>query len=124
MKRILQISSKSKVRKAKAVEVKSLEEGLEETLTILRLGMHKEMLRSFTTTNMIESILTLIEQMTGKVDYWKNSNQKQRWVASSLLHIEQRLNRVNGHRHLAELREALQREIETKMAKGKEAVAA
>lgn len=104
--------------------VKSLEEGLEETLTILKLGMHKEMLRSFTTTNMIESIHALVEQMTGKVDYWKNSNQKQRWVASSLLHIEQRLNRVNGHRHLAELREALQREIEMKAAVGREAVAA
>lgn len=105
--------------------VKSLEEGLEETLTILKLRMHKEMLRSFTTTNMIESIHALVEQMTGKVDYWKNSNQKQRWAASSLLHIEQRLNRVNGHRHLTELRKTLQREIEIKNTNGrKEAVAA
>jgi len=39
------------------------------TLSMLRLGMHKEMLRSFTTTNIIESIHTLAAQMTGKVDY-------------------------------------------------------
>jgi transposase-like protein len=91
--------------------VKSLEEGFEETLTLHRLGMHKELRRSFKTTNMIESIHALVGQKTDKIDYWKNSSQKQRWVATSLLYIEQRLNKVNGHRHLMQLRDVLQREI-------------
>jgi hypothetical protein len=45
---------------------------------------------------MIESVMAQIGQKTDKVDYWKNSNQKQRWMAASLLYIEQRLNKVNG----------------------------
>lgn len=39
-------------------------------------------------------------QRTDKVDRWKNSDQKQRWVASALLDIEKGLNRIKGHRHL------------------------
>ncbi|WP_176236436.1 hypothetical protein [Candidatus Hakubella thermalkaliphila] len=46
------------------------------------------------------------------MDYWKNSNQKQRWLASALLDIEPRLNRVKGYRYLPQLRLALQREIQ------------
>jgi putative transposase len=103
--------------------VNSLDEGFEETITIHRLGVHKELRRSFSTTNMIESIHALVGQKTDKIDYWKNSSQKQRWVATSLLYIEQRLNKVNGYRHLRELRSALQREI-TAQETGKEAVAA
>lgn len=104
--------------------VNSLEEGFEETLTVHRLGVHAELRRSFTTTNMIESINALIGQRTDKVDYWKNSNQKQRWVATALLDIEGRLNRTNGYKHLKELRNALQREIQLAKDKQKEAVAA
>ena len=60
--------------------VDSLDEGFEETLTIHRLGMHGELKRSFRTTNIIESVMAHIGQKTDKVDYWHNSNQKQRWV--------------------------------------------
>ena len=101
--------------------VDSLDEGFEETLTIHRLGMHGELKRSFRTTNIIESVMAHIGQKTDKVDYWHNSNQKHRWVATSLLYIEQRLNKVNGYRHLPKLKEVLLRETRTE---GKEAVAA
>jgi transposase-like protein len=102
--------------------VKSLDEGFEETLTLQRLGLHGELKRSFRTTNMIESVMSLIGQKTDKVDCWKNSNQKHRWVASALLWAEGRLNRVAGYRHLPRLREAIQREIQ--MRERKEAAAA
>lgn len=117
---------KTELRLINESAVNSLEEGFEETLTIQRLGMHRELMRSFKTTNMIESVMALVGQRTDKVDYWKNSNQKQRWVATSLLSIEQRLNRVKGYRHLIELRNALQREIQNRggMDERKEAVAA
>ena len=57
--------------------VRSLEKGLEETLTIHRLGLIEKLGRSFKTTNCLESIMAPIGQKTDKVDYWKNSNQKQ-----------------------------------------------
>lgn len=115
---------KKDLRSVNESAVNSLEEGFEETLTVHRLGVHKELRRSFTTTNMIESVNALVGQRTDKVDYWKNSNQKQRWVATALLDIEGRLNRANGYKHLQELRNALQREIQLVKDKRKEAMAA
>lgn len=91
--------------------VRSLEEGLEETLTLHRLGLFVELSKSLKTTNCIESLMSQLGQRTDKVDYWKNSNQKQRWVASALLDIEPRLTKVRGHKHLSKLRDAIQREL-------------
>jgi putative transposase len=94
-----------------ASALNSLDEGLEETLTLHRLGLFKHLGKSFKTTNMIESIMSLVGQRTDKVDYWKNSSQKQRWVASALLAIEPSLRRVPGFRYLDRLREALRNEV-------------
>jgi len=87
--------------------VNSLEEGLEETLTLHRLGLFKELGVSFKTTNCIESVMSQIAKYTDKVDYWKNSSQKQRWVATALLEIEPNLRTVKGFRYLPLLRKAL-----------------
>jgi putative transposase len=92
--------------------VNSLDEGLEETLTLHRLGLFRELGISFKTTNCIESLMALIEQKTNKVDCWKNSDQKHRWLAAALLDIEPRLRKVKGYRYLPRLRVAIQREIE------------
>ena len=90
--------------------VRSLDEGLEETLTLHRLAVGPALRRSLATTNSLESIFALVEQRTGKVDRWRSSNQKQRWLAAALLDVEPRLRRVRGYRALPPLREALQQE--------------
>jgi transposase-like protein len=92
--------------------VSSLDEGLEETLTLHQLGLFRELGISFKTTNCIESLMTLIGQKTDKVDYWKNSDQKHRWLAAVLLDIEPRLRKVKGYRYLPQLRIAIQKEME------------
>jgi putative transposase len=68
-------------------EVTSREEGFEETPTLHCLSVHKELRKSLSTTNMIESVNSLIGQRTDKVDRWRNSSQKQQRVATSLLDI-------------------------------------
>ncbi len=90
--------------------VRSLDEGLEETLTLHRLGVFQELGISLKTTNCLESINSQVARLTGRITYWKNSNQRQRWVASALLEIEKGLRKVKGYRHLPMLRKALQRE--------------
>ena len=87
--------------------VNSLEEGFEETLTIHRLGLFEKLGRSFKTTNAIENVNSLLGGYTDRVDYWKTSEQRQRWVATALLEIEPKLRTVMGHRHLKELRSAM-----------------
>jgi transposase-like protein len=89
----------------------SLEEGLEETLTLHRLGLFPQLGISLKTTNCIESLMSLVDEYTGKVDYWKNSSQKHRWVATALLEIEPRLRRIKGYRNLPKLREALKQSL-------------
>jgi transposase-like protein len=116
---LLRIRSELKEKNLSAM--KSLEEGFEETLTLHRLGLFKELGTSLKTTNLIESINAGLGQRTDKVDYWRNSDQKQRWVASALLDLEKGLRRIKGYKSLPLLREALKKKIaereEQKMGK-------
>ena len=89
----------------------SLEEGMEETLTLHRLGLIPTLGQSFRTTNCIENVNSLLHQLTHNVRRWTNSAQRHRWVATALLDIEPRLRRIKGCRHLPMLRQALQTEL-------------
>jgi putative transposase len=102
----------------------SLAEGLEETLTLHRLGVYELLGVSFKTTNCIESANALVEERCAKVDAWKTSNQRHRWLATALLDIEPRLRRVKGHRHLSKLEAALRRVLNIKAVSTQERKAA
>ncbi|MGQ0571234.1 MAG: hypothetical protein ACT4P5_17160 [Armatimonadota bacterium] len=86
---------------------RSLAEGLDETLTLHRVGLADRLGVSLNTTNGLESILAVVEQRVGNVDRWTTSDQKQRWLATALLEIEPRLRRLCGYRALPQLRIAL-----------------
>jgi transposase-like protein len=98
---------KAELRGINLSAVNSLEEGFEETLTLHRLGLFRELGRSFKTTNPIENVNSLLGIYTDRVDYWKNSEQRQRWVATALLEAEPTLNKVSGYQHLRQLRSAM-----------------
>ena len=97
----------------------SLAEGLDETVTLHRLGLFGVLGRSLKTTNGLESVNALVEERCAKVDHWQNSSQRQRWLATALLDIEPRLRKVAGYRHLPKLRAALKQalQIDTTTAK-------
>jgi putative transposase len=95
----------------------SLDEGLEETLLLQRLGMFEKLGKSFKTTNCIENVNRGLEDYTARVSRWQNSDQRRRWVASVLLEVEPRLNKVMGHEHLAELRSVMKRYAEKRAIK-------
>ncbi len=96
--------------------VRSLDEGLEETLTLHKLNVFCELGISLKTTNCIESLNSQISRYIKRVTYWKNSNQKQRWMAAALLEIESRLRRIKGYKSLPLLRSAIQKELKLKSA--------
>ncbi len=96
------------LRRVNLSAAQSLAEGLEDTLTLHRLGVFPQLGVSFKTTNCIESLLAQVGQRTDKVDRWVTSEQKHRWVATALLDIEPRLRRVRGYRFLPQLRAALE----------------
>ncbi len=97
--------------------VTGLEEGLEETLTLHRLGIFTKLGTSFKTTNCIENVNKLLATKTDLVDHWQNSNQRQRLVASAMLEIEPGLKKVKGYVHLAELRNSVATATTNKQSK-------
>jgi putative transposase len=99
---------RSELTQINASAVRSLDEGFEETLTLHRLGVFQELGRSLKTTNCLENLNALVGRRTDKVDYWKNAEQKHRWLATTLLDLEPRLRKVWGYRQLLRLRAALQ----------------
>ena len=92
----------------------SLMEGLEETLTLHRLGVFVELGKSLKTTNCIENLNSRLGKYLGRVKYWQTSDQRCRWVALALLEVEQRMRRISGYKALPQLRKALQVSIRGK----------
>jgi len=86
----------------------SLREGLEETITVTRLGLSPSLLRTFKSTNPIESMISVARTVTGNVKRWRNGEMILRWTAAGVLEAEKQFRRVNGYRDLQLLREALE----------------
>jgi putative transposase len=89
----------------------SLEEGLEETLTLHRLGLFGRLGKSLKTTNCIENLNSLVGQRTDKVDYWVNSEQKHRWLAAAIRDIEPRFHRIQGYSAIPQLQAMLAKQL-------------
>jgi putative transposase len=89
----------------------SLREGMEETLTLKRLGLGNQLAVTLSTTNTIENVNGLIEKHTRKIKRWTNSYMLNRWVAVALHLIEPKLLRIPNYRKLHLLGKALQNEI-------------
>lgn len=95
----------------------SLLEGMEETLSMQRLGLHDVLAKSFTTTNCIESLNSQIDKYVRKVKNWMNSDQRNRWVIMALKEAESKMNKVYGFKYLNRLQEAIEKEINRKFSK-------
>ena len=95
---------------------RSLEEGLEETLTLHRLNVFPELGVSLKTTNLIESVMARVEAKTARVARWRTSDQKLRWCAAALLAAEAQFRRVKGYQKLPLLERALTMKIMTTTA--------
>jgi putative transposase len=92
----------------------SLREGMEETLTVVRLGVPELLRRSLASTNPIESAFSVAENVTRRVKRWRDGEMRQRWCLAGLLRAESKFRRVKGHRQMAELLKALERLVQGK----------
>lgn len=81
----------------------SLLEGLEEMFTIARLGITGALRRSLTNTNCIESMISTVRVVTGRVKKWENGDMKKRWIATGMIEAQRSFRRVRGHTHMANL---------------------
>ncbi len=90
----------------------SLLEGLEETLTVQRLGIGHTLCRSLSNTNLMENCFSLAAHRTRRVKRWDGARMILRWTAAALLAAEKTFRRIRGCEQLKDLGKVL-RELET-----------
>lgn len=90
----------------------SLLEGLDETLTVQRLGITDALYRTLRTTNPIENLNGSIARFARNVKRWKDGKMVLRWVAGALSDASGRFRKLRGHRDMKTLLAALQRHTE------------
>jgi transposase-like protein len=76
---------------------RSLEEGVEETLTVHRLHMPPQLRKTLACTNVIESAFAIVERVCSNVKRWHGGDQRERWVGSGLLVAEKQFRRIQGY---------------------------
>lgn len=97
---------------------RSLEEGMEETLTVHRLRVPDQLRRTLCCTNVIESAFSIVETVCRNVKHWRNGDQIERWVGSGLLVAERQFRKVIGYRQIPLLLSSLANAASKPIAKG------
>ena len=85
----------------------SVREGLEETLTIVALGLSEALRRSFSTTNAVESLISRTRHVKRNVKRWRGGQMVVRWVAAGVLEAVKGFRRLKGHKEMPKLIAAL-----------------
>jgi putative transposase len=89
----------------------SLREGMEETLTVTRLGITGKLKLTLQSTNPIESMISTVRVIHRNVKHWTSGEMCLRWTATAMLEAESRFRKVQGYRGLANLAVAIERDL-------------
>ena len=102
----------------------SLREGLEEMFTVARLGIDGRLAVTLTTSNLIESMLSIARTTNGNVTRWRDGQMVLRWTAAGILNAERSFRRVKGYKQMPQLIAALHRHAHPETATDTETVGA
>ena len=94
----------------------SLREGLEETLTLTRLGVGGNLKRTLESTNPCESMLEIVRRTQRNVKRWSSGEMALRWTAAGMLEAERQFRKIIGYRDLATLVVAIERDRDRRRA--------
>ncbi|UGS36523.1 IS256 family transposase [Capillimicrobium parvum] len=89
----------------------SLKEGMEETLTLTRLGIGGKLKTTLQSTNPIESMIETVRRTSRNVKRWQNGDMCLRWTAAGMLEAEQQFRKIIGYADLAKLALAVERDL-------------
>src|SRR5215217_8054820 len=94
----------------------SLREGMQETLTVTRLGVRGRLKRTLASTNPCESMIETVRRVARNVKRWQNGDMCLRWTAAGMLEAEQQFRKIIGYPDLAKVAVAVERDIAAKRA--------
>ena len=86
---------------------KSILEGLDEMLTVNRLGLPPELRRALACTNAIENMMGTVRRVCRNVKRWRNAAMALRWTAAGMMEAAKGFRRLKAYRLLPILRAAL-----------------
>ena len=89
----------------------SLREGMEETLTVIRLGIRGALKRTLESTNPCESMIEVVRRTQRNVKRWTSGEMGLRWTAAGMLEAERQFRKVIGYKDLAKLAVAIERRL-------------
>jgi len=85
----------------------SILEGLDEMLTVNRLGLPAQLRRSLACTNSIENVMGTVRRVCRNVKRWRNAAMALRWTAAGMLEAAKGFRRLKANKQLPVLRAAL-----------------
>jgi putative transposase len=94
----------------------SIHEGLDEMLTVIRLGLPDPLRRALGCTNTIESLMAVLRQVCRNVKRWRNARMALRWTGTAMLEAKKTFRRLKAYKHLPVLRVALLRHQQAVLA--------
>ena len=89
----------------------SLREGMEETLTVIRLGIKGKLRRTLESTNPCESMIDTVRTTQRNVKHWSSGEMGLRWTAAGMLEAERQFRKVIGYTQLPQLAIAIERRL-------------
>jgi putative transposase len=89
----------------------SLREGMEETLTVIRLGIKGKLKRTLESTNPCESMIDCVRTTQRNVKHWSSGEMGLRWTAAGMLEAEKQFRKVIGYLQLPQLATAIERRL-------------
>jgi putative transposase len=85
----------------------SILEGLDEMLTVNRLGLPAQLRRSLACTNSIENMMGTVRRVCRNVKRWRNAGMALRWTAAGMMEAIKGFRRLKAHKQLPILKAAL-----------------
>jgi len=89
----------------------SLREGLEEALTLQRLGIRGSLKQTLASTNPCESMIECVRRSSRNVKRWQSGDMALRWTDAGMLEAERQFRRIIGYRDLAKIAIAIERDL-------------
>ena len=102
----------------------SLREGLPELFTVARLGITGTLAKTLTSSNPIESMISIARTTNRNVTRWRDGQMVLRWTAAGMLNAQRSFRRVKGYKQMPQLVTALRRHAHPNTARSTETVGA
>ena len=84
---------------------------MEETLTVIRLGIKGRLKRTLESTNPAESMIDCVRTTQRNVKNWSSGEMGLRWTAAGMLEAEKQFRKVIGYTQLPQLAVAIERRL-------------